>query len=126
MSSYIIKNTKTNKYIAIDNSSGGYPYETEWYNASVWSGINEAKNYKSVFSNNQFNSNDWKIFIASEPVLEPVTIPLTEKERLNRIAAIIENVDNRCQAADGDVTKTLDEITRGEVSEIYKLATEGF
>jgi hypothetical protein len=44
------------------------------------------------------------------------------KQRLNRIAEIIEFVDHRCQAVDGPVTKTRHEITDDELREIYKLA----
>lgn len=43
-------------------------------------------------------------------------------ERLNRIAEIIESVDNRCLAVDGLVCPTLKEMTQSEISEIYKLA----
>lgn len=42
--------------------------------------------------------------------------------RLNRIAEIIESVDQRCMAADGPVTPTLKEMTQAELSEIYTLA----
>lgn len=42
--------------------------------------------------------------------------------RLVRIAEIIEAVDNRCAAADGPVTPTLQEMTPEEIMEIYKLA----
>jgi hypothetical protein len=42
--------------------------------------------------------------------------------RLNRIAQIIEDVDNRCLAADGPVTPTLQEMTQDELSRIYALA----
>lgn len=42
--------------------------------------------------------------------------------RLRRIAQIIEDVDNRCLAADGPVTPTLQEMTVDEMREIYGLA----
>lgn len=42
--------------------------------------------------------------------------------RLARIAHIIEQVDQRCMAADGPVTPTLKEMTQAEISEIYALA----
>ncbi len=45
-------------------------------------------------------------------------------EKLKRIAGIIERVDNRCMAADGPVTPTLQEMTQSEISEIYKLASQ--
>lgn len=46
------------------------------------------------------------------------------KDRLKRIAEIIEIVDDRCTAADGPVTKTQLEITTEEFREIYKLASQ--
>lgn len=45
-------------------------------------------------------------------------------QRLKEIAAIIYAVDERCLAADGPVTKTLNEMTQQEISRIYKLASE--
>lgn len=45
-----------------------------------------------------------------------------EGDRLRRIASIIEAVDNRCAAADGPVTPTLQEMTQREISAIYALA----
>ena len=47
---------------------------------------------------------------------------MKRRERLNRIAEIIESVDNRCMAADGPVTPTLQEMTQDEISRIYALA----
>lgn len=44
------------------------------------------------------------------------------RERLDAIAQIIENVDNRCMAADGPVTPTLKEMTQEEIKVIYELA----
>lgn len=44
------------------------------------------------------------------------------RRRLDEIARIIEDVDNRCLAVDGPVSKTLDEMTDQEMCEIYKLA----
>lgn len=42
--------------------------------------------------------------------------------RLDRIAAIISTVDNRCMAGEGAVTPTLQEMRQSEISEIYQLA----
>lgn len=42
--------------------------------------------------------------------------------RLDGIAHIIEDVDNRCMAADGPVTDTRDEMTKEEMREIYRSA----
>ena len=47
---------------------------------------------------------------------------LSNKERLRRIAQIIEAVDDRCTAADGPPTPTHKEITLAEVRKIYRLA----
>ena len=44
------------------------------------------------------------------------------EDRLNKIAEIIETVDNRCMASDGPVTPTLREMTKDEIREIYQLA----
>lgn len=49
---------------------------------------------------------------------------MTPKQRLAKIAQIIENVDNRCMLADGPVTPTLQEMTQKEISQIYKLASK--
>ena len=46
----------------------------------------------------------------------------TDKDRLIQIRCIIEAVDNRCSAADGSVTPTLEEMTQEEISQIYALA----
>lgn len=48
---------------------------------------------------------------------------MTNSEKLKRIAEIIESVDQRCMAADGPVTRTLEEMTQAEMSEIYSLAS---
>ena len=45
-----------------------------------------------------------------------------EAYRLARIAEIVEAVDHRCQAADGPVSRTLEEMTQDEISAIYALA----
>lgn len=42
--------------------------------------------------------------------------------RLQKIAAIIQAVDDRCIASDGPVTKTRLEITDAELRTIYRLA----
>jgi len=41
---------------------------------------------------------------------------------LERIAEIIEEVDNRAMVADGPVTPTLEEMTQEEISEIWELS----
>lgn len=47
---------------------------------------------------------------------------LSADERLKAIAEIIEDVDRRCEIADGSVTPTLEEMTQNEISAIYWLA----
>ena len=61
------------------------------------------------------------------PIDERLSIPTdcTElKARLAKIAEIIEAVDNRCMAADGPVTPTLQEMTQTELSAIYAIARQ--
>jgi len=50
---------------------------------------------------------------------------ITQRRRLARIAEIIENVDRRCEVADGPVARTRDEITGDELKRIYRLAKGG-
>lgn len=47
---------------------------------------------------------------------------ISDSERLDKIAIIIEIVDNRCMAADGPVENTRLEMTDQEMRKIYKLA----
>jgi predicted pyridoxine 5'-phosphate oxidase superfamily flavin-nucleotide-binding protein len=47
---------------------------------------------------------------------------MTDKERLARIADIIERVDNRAMAGDGNVLPTLTVMTQDEISSIYALS----
>lgn len=49
--------------------------------------------------------------------------PRAALSRLERIAEIIEAVENRCMAVDGPVTPTLQEMTEEELRRIYALAT---
>lgn len=48
---------------------------------------------------------------------------MTPTQRLRAIEEIIEDVDNRCMAVDGPVSKTREEITDAEIRQIYKLAS---
>jgi hypothetical protein len=54
--------------------------------------------------------------------IKPEADALSDAARLKRIREIIEAVDNRCTAADGPVTPTLQEMTQAELSRIYALA----
>lgn len=56
---------------------------------------------------------------------EKNSVILALEERLQRIATIIERVDNRCLATDGPVSRTCDEMTDDEMREIYRLAVGG-
>lgn len=47
------------------------------------------------------------------------------RSRLRQIAEIIEAVDHRAIAADGDVTNTREEMTDAEMRRIYRLAKSG-
>ena len=53
---YVIKNNETNKWIAIDSTSGGYPYDTEIHNAKIFYDKKSALNYKNVMKGN------WSLF----------------------------------------------------------------
>jgi hypothetical protein len=53
---------------------------------------------------------------------ERIEADTTSMVRLRRIKQIIEDVDNRCMAADGPVTPTLKEMTQDEISRIYALS----
>lgn len=51
-----------------------------------------------------------------------VRIRKTPTQRLKEIAEIIEDVDRRCEVADGPVTSTRREMRDSELCRIYKLA----
>jgi len=53
---YIIKNNETNKWIAIDSASGGYPYDTEIHRAEIFYSKESALKYKNVMNKN------WSLF----------------------------------------------------------------
>ena len=52
---YVIKNDATGKFIAVDNSSGGYPYDTEIHTAKFWYDKDDAFRYKNVFKNEKWS-----------------------------------------------------------------------
>lgn len=58
MEKYIIKNNKTGEYIAIDQASGGYPYDTDIFNAKIWHTKQEAREYNKMSFNH-----DWSLCI---------------------------------------------------------------
>lgn len=45
---FLIYDPKTDKYIALDVNSGGYPYQTEWYRAKFWTNLEEAIGYRKT------------------------------------------------------------------------------
>jgi hypothetical protein len=47
---------------------------------------------------------------------------MNEQTRLQKIARVIESVDDRCMAYDGSIGLTKEEITTKELKEIYALA----
>lgn len=46
---YVIKNDNTGQYIGMDQTSGGYPYDTEIEKALIWYDKDEAFDYKRMF-----------------------------------------------------------------------------
>ena len=46
---YVIKNNTTDRYIGVDESSGGYPYDTEAIYAKIWNNALAALEYYSLF-----------------------------------------------------------------------------
>lgn len=61
---------------------------------------------------------------AAEARIIKLTIERMLRSRLLGIAAIIEAVDDRCLAVDGDVPRTRQEITDEEMRQIYRLAKD--
>jgi hypothetical protein len=53
---YVIKNNKTESFIASDSSSGGYPYDTTINHARVFSQKDTAVSYKNLFP-----KEDWSL-----------------------------------------------------------------
>lgn len=46
---YVLKNTENEKYVSVDYSSGGYPFETEINNATIFTKLEEVKRYNKIF-----------------------------------------------------------------------------
>jgi len=53
---YVIKNNETEEYIAIDNASGGYPYDAPLYRAEIFPYKDAALRYRKVFP-----KKDWSL-----------------------------------------------------------------
>ena len=50
MNTYILKYVdQENKYAAVDDNSGGYPYAVEWHRAQIYTDIEQAKRYAKMF-----------------------------------------------------------------------------
>jgi hypothetical protein len=64
---YVIKNNKTDLYIAIDQSSGGYPYDVKLQYAKIFNSIIEAEEYKNICKKDWTIHNLW---ISSSPISE--------------------------------------------------------
>jgi hypothetical protein len=92
-----------------------FGYNTREASAVAWEDVPEA-NKKLMIATagavGQFKFNQWEVIQELE-------------ERLERIAGIVDLVDERCFVVDGPVTPTLQEMTQKEISEIYCLAQGG-
>lgn len=86
--------------------------------------VERAKRHLSA-ANEQMNGNPDVVLAARSPAPEGAEADPAAGERLAEIARIIEDVDNRCLAADGPVTKTRHEMTDDEMRAIYALAKDG-
>ena len=53
---YVIKNNDTNKWIGVDKSSGGYPYDTDIERAEIFYNKESAIKYRNVMKAN------WSLF----------------------------------------------------------------
>jgi len=67
---YVIRNTKTNNYIRMSSSTGGFPKETTVISDShIWKEIKHAKHYFSLFPQNE----DWvieELVMSTKPIVE--------------------------------------------------------
>jgi len=52
---YVIKINNTPCYVGIDETSGGYPYETEIRFAKIWNSIENAIEYMAMFKNENWD-----------------------------------------------------------------------
>ena len=80
---FVIKNNKTNKYIDIDQTSGGYPYDTELINCKKFQ-LEEAIEYKNIFKNE-----DWKI-LKFQYYIED--IPLNDEDKTTSVPKLFWGV----------------------------------
>ena len=55
---FVIKNNKTNQFISIDNSSGGYPYDNDIFHCHKFYNKEKADEYKKIF-----HEHDWTVCI---------------------------------------------------------------
>lgn len=53
---YVIKNNDTNKWIGVDKSSGGYPYDTDIERAEIFYDKESAIKYRNIMKAN------WSLF----------------------------------------------------------------
>lgn len=62
------------------------------------------------------------LFVHSKETFEFLRASSGENDRLSRIAQIIDHVDNRAMAGEGNVLPTLEVMDQSEISAIYALA----
>lgn len=63
---YVIKNNETNKWIGVDETSGGYPYDTDIERAEIFYDKESAIKYRNVMKAN------WSLFkLEVHGILEP-------------------------------------------------------
>ena len=66
--SYVIKNNVTDKYIGIDNASGGYPYNTELRFAYIFRDKKEANSYYNTFKSSYPDWSLYELFTSTEKI----------------------------------------------------------
>lgn len=64
---YVIYDPKSLMFVAIDQSSGGYPYLVPLRRANQFETFEKASKYKDMFRspNNTYKANDWEVKIAT-------------------------------------------------------------
>lgn len=78
--------------------------------------------YRAVYETDAPNKNGWLRERPALPVLALFDERRHVRKHAERIADVLETVDNRCMAADGPVTPTKDEINPDELRTLYTAA----
>ena len=60
---YVIENTKTGKWIGIDDASGGYPYDTDLIFAKKFRSIDEAVKYRNVMKEEHWQLRELNLLV---------------------------------------------------------------